>query len=56
MLQTSLFLKFWKNFPSLSKEQDSHYATKFIFQDTQTTGVKPVLESFQQTQTMNVVL
>ena len=36
--------------------EDSHYAIKFIFQDTLTTGVKTVWESFQQTNTMSVVL
>ena len=54
MLQFSLLLKFWKNFPSLSIGEDSHYAIKFNFQDTLKNGVKTVLESFRQTQTMSV--
>ena len=47
-------LNFGKNFPSLSMGEDSQYAIKFIFQDTLTNGVKTVLESFWQIQTMSV--
>ena len=32
--------------------QESHYAIKFIFQDTLTTGVKTVIESFQEGKTI----